>query len=294
MDGNKRLTVGLATYDDFDGVYFTVQSLRLHHGEALEQIEILVVDNNPRSPHGQAVAEFMKLVPHGRYLPNREKVGTAVRNLVFDAAQTPYVLCLDCHVLLCPGALNRLLDFYRENPLSGDLLQGPLLPDSFAPQKIVTHMEPRWDSCMFGAWGTDPRGLHPDAPPFEIPMHGLGLFACRKDAWLRFNERFRGFGAEEGYIHEKYRQAGRRTLCLPFLRWLHRFIRPAGANYPLKLQDRIHNYIVGWLELGLDTTPILDHFQHWGGRERWERMRAELTRQFAAQAGSPAVTRHAA
>ena len=57
-----------------------------------------------------------------------------------------------------------------------------------------------------------------DAPAFEIPMQGLGLFACRRAAWVGFNTRFRGFGAEEGYIHEKTRQHGGRTLCLPFLR----------------------------------------------------------------------------
>ena len=30
------LTIGMATYDDFDGVYFTIQSLRLHHAEVME------------------------------------------------------------------------------------------------------------------------------------------------------------------------------------------------------------------------------------------------------------------
>ena len=31
-----RLTIGMATFDDFDGLYFTIQSLRLHHGEAIK------------------------------------------------------------------------------------------------------------------------------------------------------------------------------------------------------------------------------------------------------------------
>ncbi len=114
---------------------------------------------------------------------------------------------------------------------------------------------------MYGVWATDERGKDPDSEPFEIPMQGLGLFACRRDAWLGFNPRFSGFGGEEGYIHEKYRQAGQRTLCLPFLRWLHRFSRPGGVVYPNTLQDRIRNYCIGFDELGLDTEPVAAHFR---------------------------------
>jgi len=113
---------------------------------------------------------------------------------------------------------------------------------------------------MYGVWGLDPRGEQKDAEPFEIPMQGLGLFACRKDSWPGFHPEFRGFGGEEGYIHEKFRQQGGRTLCLPFLRWLHRFERPLGARYPLNWEDRIWNYWIGFTELGLDTGEIVDHF----------------------------------
>jgi hypothetical protein len=51
--------------------------------------------------------------------------------------------------------------------------------------------------------------------PFEVPAQGLGIFSCKKSEWLGFNPHFRGFGGEECYIHEKYRQAGRKTICLP-------------------------------------------------------------------------------
>ncbi|MGL1784034.1 hypothetical protein ACSTG0_23510, partial [Vibrio parahaemolyticus] len=86
--------------------------------------------------------------------------------------------------------------------------------------------------------GTDPAGAEPDLPPFEIPMQGMGLFACRRDAWAGFNPDFRGFGGEEGYIHEKFRQRGGKVLCLPFLRWMHRFNRPLGLPYPNVWADR--------------------------------------------------------
>jgi hypothetical protein len=86
------------------------------------------------------------------------------------------------------------------------------------------------------------------------------MFCCRKDAWLGFNPAFRGFGGEEGYIHEKFRQAGRRAVCAPWLRWVHRFGRPFGVSYPLQVEDRIKNYLVGHDELHLDLRPIFDHF----------------------------------
>ena len=113
---------------------------------------------------------------------------------------------------------------------------------------------------MFGVWGSDPRGDDPDGPAFEIPMHGCGLMSCRKDAWLGFNRRFRGFGGEEGYIHEKFRQAGRKGICLPMLRWLHRFGRPAGVAYPLTRENKLRNYLLGRLELGQPYDNVLDHF----------------------------------
>jgi predicted glycosyltransferase involved in capsule biosynthesis len=101
---------------------------------------------------------------------------------------------------------------------------------------------------MYGIWATD-KSAYDKGEPFEIPMMGLGLFSCRTAAWPGFNENFRGFGAEEGYIHEKIRRLGGKCICLPSLRWNHRFQRPAGAPYPNVVEDRIWNYFVGWLEI---------------------------------------------
>jgi hypothetical protein len=114
---------------------------------------------------------------------------------------------------------------------------------------------------MWGTWAEDPRAKDIEGEPFEIPMQGMGLFASRRDAWLGFNPEFRGFGGEEGYIQEKYRQAGHRTLCLPFLRWMHRFNRPMGTPYRNQWEDRVRNYIIGFRELGLPVDDIIRHFQ---------------------------------
>ncbi len=93
-------------------------------------------------------------------------------------------------------------------------------------------------------------------------MQGLGLFSCRRAAWPGFNPHFRGFGGEEGYLHQKFRNRGQRCLCLPWLRWVHRFGRPDGVPYPVDWRDRIVNYLIGHREVGLDETPVLEHFRN--------------------------------
>ncbi|MFE9848279.1 glycosyltransferase [Streptomyces sp. NPDC005576] len=255
------LTVGMAVYDDYDGAYFTALALRLFHPEVADRVDILVLDNNPHGSAGDPLRRLQDKIPHLRYLPIDFVAGTAVRDLIFREAQTEWVLCVDCHVLLAPGSLARLLDYIDANPDCRDLLQGPLLWDDAS--RVSTHMEPVWNG-LFGIWGSDPRGQDPDHAPFEITMHGLGLFGCRQDAWVGFNSRMRGHGGEEGYLHKKFRAAGRRTLCLPFLRWTHRFDRPDGQPYPAPARDRVRNYLIGWEEAGMDTQDALDHFREAG------------------------------
>jgi hypothetical protein len=197
---------------------------------------------------------------------------------VFEEASGEFVLCLDCHVFIVPGAIRRLLSYCDAHPGTNDLLQGPLIYDDL--QTFSTHFEPSWQEGMFGVWVTDERGRDPDALPFEIPMQGLGLFACRRPAWPGFHPKFRGFGGEEGYIHEKIRRANGRTLCLPFLRWMHRFDRPMGIPYTNTWDDRIRNYMLGFTELGWDLQPLKDHFVDLLGansaNEIFERVEAEL------------------
>jgi hypothetical protein len=118
---------------------------------------------------------------------------------------------------------------------------------------------------MWGVWG-DERGRDRN-PSVEIAMHGLGVFACRRGAWPGLNPRLRGFGAEEGCLHEKFRQRGATTLCLPFLRWLHRFERPFGALYETRWDDRIRNYLILFDELDLDASPVVQHFEELLGGE---------------------------
>jgi hypothetical protein len=261
----KVMTIGMATFDDYDGVYFTVQAIRMYHPEVTELTEILVIDNNPGGPASQALKKLEDIVANYRYLPFGSRNSTAVRDLVFRQANADFVLCLDGHVMLQPGTLRRLFDYFENHLDCQDLLQGPMLSENLG--SLHTHFEPIWSKGMYGRWGSDKRAENPDGPPFEIPMQGLGLFACRKDAWVGFNPRFRGFGGEEGYLHEKFRQRGGKALCLPFLRWLHRFSRPGGVPYPINWYDRIFNYLIGHHELGLEPEPLRVHFTEHLGEE---------------------------
>jgi glycosyltransferase involved in cell wall biosynthesis len=237
-----KLTVGMAVYGDFDGVYFTVQSLRMYHPQI---DEIIVVDNRGDNELKEWLEYWGK--DKCRYIEYTDTVGTtAPRQKVFEEATGDFVYCIDSHVLIAPGGFSKLYD-------GPDLVHGVMCYDDFS---YVTHMKNEWNDNMWGVWGDIVSELPVEA--IEIPMHGLGLFGCRKDAWLGFNSDFRGFGGEEGYIHEKFRKSGRKVLCLPWLQWCHRFGK--SGPYPLNGNDRIRNYLLGFKELGLDPKPIYNHF----------------------------------
>lgn len=351
-----KLTVGLPTLDDYDGVYFTLQALRLYHADVAPYVELLVVDNNPDSreapppgPDGKptgpprwtrgrvhsqltvGLSEHLYASTHeaaarggpgvpslGKmtYVPMDQPRGTAAaKNKVFEAATAPLVLCVDSHVLLWPGSLGRLIDWFDANPQFDGLTQGPLVYDDL--NTFSTHFHDEWGTdAMWGTWASawrhracgtllSPRPLpggkvgfydvapgmvrrhacpgcgaplpetldwyrhegalaalgleevarDPDADPFEIPACGMGCFAARKSDWLWYNRAFRGFGGEEWYVHTKYRKAGRKTLCLPFLRWVHRFGR-VSVPYALPWYDKARNYVIGHTELGLSLDPV--------------------------------------
>jgi hypothetical protein len=275
---SPKLTIGMATYDDFDGVYFSLQAIRMYHADIADQIELLVIDNHPDGPCGEPLKKLEDSLPNYRYIPFADTQGTTQsRDRVFAEAGGEFVLCMDCHVFIVPGAIRRLLDYFAANPETNDLLQGPIVYDDL--KSISTHYEPRWQAGFYGVWGTDPAAADPAAPPFEVVIQGLGLFVARRAAWPGFNPAFRGFGGEEGYIHEKFRRRGHRTLCLPFLRWMHRFPRPMGIPYPNRWNDRIRNYIIGLREFGLPLDDLQAHYREVLGAANADELIATITRE---------------
>lgn len=331
-------TIGFATYQDFHGANFTMQSLLLHHPEVAERCEFVVVDQtDPKHPHARDLMAFVNHVNgsgvRARYSSMTDPKGTSPpRQQVFEQATTPHVMCIDGHVLFHPGSIKALTGWFDENPRSKDLLHGLLMLDD--RKNYYSHMEPLWREQMLGIWGVmwkckscDRKfdvmhgdregggsralffqspvksrffnenqpymkcacgqqmpdlwfegheahllqegfikiGDDPNEPPFEIPAHGLGMFACRKEMWEKvggFNRFFRGFGGEECYIHQKFRNKGSKVWVHPQIRWWHRFGRPDGAPYRLAQLDKVRNYVLGHLEMGEHTELV---WKHWGG-----------------------------
>jgi hypothetical protein len=196
----------MSTYDDFDGVWFTIQGICLYHREVLADLSFVVIDNHPEGPAAGPLEALGGYVANYRYVPFSGYRGTAVHDLVFHETDAEIVCSLDCHVLLIPGALAAVQSWFADHPDSRDLLQGPILWDDL--RSGATQMDPEWREGMYGIWATDPRFGEPEGEPFEIEMHGVGLLACRRAAWPGINPRFRGFGGEEGYVHEKFRRRG--------------------------------------------------------------------------------------
>lgn len=239
-----RLTIGMPSYNNFTEVFFTVQALRMYHD--LTDCEILVVDNfgDPE------LEKFIKnqgggLVRYEKYLGSTGPAGA--KDAVIRLARGEMVMCIDSHVFLIPGALKHIA-------VTDDLVQGPLMYCDL--KNFVCDWKPVWRGHMWGIWGDYSSTLPKE--PFEIWGCGGGLFVVKKSSWLGFNPKFRGFGGEEGYIHEKYRKAGRKVLCNPNLVWMHMFDRK--IPYPLNLIDRVVNYVIGFKEIGLELKPVEDHF----------------------------------
>jgi predicted O-methyltransferase YrrM len=226
----------------------------MHHD--LTDCEILIVDNFGCDNIKNFIAGWAS--SNVRYVRDTSNQGTApAKNKVFEHAQGEWVFCMDSHVLLVEGAVTKLKQYISDNPDCMDLLQGPLLYDNLISG--ADSFTTIWSDGMWGQWhniNTD-RTLE----PYEIPAMGMGLFGCKRDAWLGFNPRFKGFGGEEGYIHEKYRKAGHKTICLPWLQWVHHF-RPGNkpTDYVALHSDKIRNYAIGFQELGLDMFPLYEHF----------------------------------
>ncbi len=254
-----RLTVAMATFDDYDGVFMTIQSLKMHHPVCMtDEVEFLVMDANPNSAHGKAVASFCKSAGV-RYMPVQNNGGW-VKYKALDHGRGDVVMVMDCHVLLHSGAVDAVLAYFDRHP-NGDMLQGPCVFDCL--KAYGTHFDPVWRDHDFGTWATN-KESHDAGEPFTIPMMGMGCFALRREAWKGISQRFKGFGSEEWYMAEKVRSWGGDVKCHPDFKWTHRWGRPNGTPYAFSLEGKIFNYAVGWSELyGIGSPKIqemVDHF----------------------------------
>lgn len=265
-----KLTIGIATYHDFNGLWPTIQSLKLHHAECIDDIELVVIDNEPGgSKHSESAKVLTSRWP-GRWCPRYvhyiEVEGTAVaKGRVFAHATGEAVMVMDSHVMLPTGVLHRLIDFYDANPGTMDLYQGPCIADDVTrkdgkPSLVGSHFKSGFRGFMDGQWAIDERVYGDD--PFEIPMQGMWLFTCRREAWVGFHPLSKGFDAsEQGYVHAKFRKRGHKVYCLPWLKSSHRFGHVDGVKYSWNDRDRVWCYLLSYLDVGYPALPdIKKHF----------------------------------
>lgn len=268
-----KLTVGMATRGEPDHVWFVLQALHANHPKC----DYVVVDNTPeRDPRVEAVTRAVG----GRYYHRPDLTGTsAPRDAVFRFSRTEWTMCVDSHVVFETGAIAAALAFADANSESRDIVQGPLIGDD--GKWFASHWNQPAPPGLWGEWSQDRRALDPAGAPFEIPMMGLGCWMMRTAAWPGFSPYFRGFGGEEGYIHEVVRRAGGRALCLPALRWRHKFRDVSGWHnnppppYPLRATDHVWNLLAGHRELGINALPeIMAHFGKGLPVEKWNELAA--------------------
>lgn len=245
------ITIGMAAYGNPEQVWFTVQGLRMY--QDVKGCEILVLDNQGNEDIKKAARDCKV-----RYEEMSKPNGTGpARNAIFKNAIHPFVLIIDSHVFLWPDAISKLKWWLMNNwDQAINLIQGPMVLGSL--QRAYTYYNNEWRSEMWGTWPkpVDVEDLSDE--PTEIEMMGCGLFGCRKDSWLGFHKDCKGFDGVEGVIHAKYRKANRKVLSLPFLKWVHKFGTSGG--YPVILEDKIRNFLLGFKEIGLDSAPIYKHF----------------------------------
>lgn len=309
------LTVGMATLDDFHGVYFSIQALRLYHPE----VNIVVVDNAPETKHGKFTAALCSNIG-AKYIEMPSPKGTSpTRNRVIAESDTEYTICIDPHVMFYHDALSNLLFDIRNGNIGKHLYSGPLIMDQ--ANSISTHFNREWRMEMYGTWGrawqccpenngikftciqagnevhyfdlTDTvspvegclqcgrplpllgwagheaalqsleyrsLGIDSTDEPFETVGHGLGMFLTRTDSWLKFVDNAYGFGGEEICVHDLYRQQGLKSICLPYLKWIHRFGRPDGNPYVAARYHKLRNYVLWYNRLGKPLDAIKQHF----------------------------------
>ena len=253
------LTISMATHDDYDGVYFTVQSLRMHQ-RLPARTEFLILDNNPGSAHGAALRKFARSIPEMRVVPVTDRKSSFIKYEAFALAEGAVLLGLDCHVLLQTGFIAQLMQHWSKHPHSRDMLTGPLLYDDLRATSVK--MEPCWRGHDFGTWADDPAAMQA-GQPFEVPMQGMGCFSFTRTGMVPIHPGFRGFGGEEWYVAEVVRLHGGRVLCHPALGWTHRFDWPP-RNFPLLLEDKVRNYYRGWGELYPPSHNMLTAMtRHW-------------------------------
>ena len=210
----KKLTIGSATYDDFEGVYFTYMSIQLACIDRLDELDLVIIDNNPESAEGKATADFCSKAKI-RYFAEPIPRSTAIRDRIFRVAEAPFCVSIDPHVLFEPATIPRLIEFAQNEGLeTANLFQGAMLYDYLDPEgDVSTHFEPVWRENMYGIWGCDKRAKDKEAKPFEIPMKVLVSLLAERTLGRVSRLFFKGLGEKRGIYMKNLDKQGIAPCC---------------------------------------------------------------------------------
>lgn len=279
----RILTIGMAVHKDFKGVWHTVQSIIEENFDLRDKFEFVILDNSPNCEFGEKTRNwargFHNTACPVNYVSCGPRQSTSLRNLVFHAADTEYVMCVDSHIILKRDSIRKLIAFLESGAAGNDLYQGPLYNEQGV--MIGTHMNPAFRGGNFGTWGVmkyeDGENFSdPGAQPFEIPSQGMGLWLTRRDTWLGYPISFNHFSGEEGYIQELYRAAGRKAWCLPFLGWVHCFGHVGGTTYKNTNYDKMRNHLIAFRHLGISDEYPDEYYSAIIGKDEAARCRADV------------------
>ena len=252
---SPKLTIGMANWEDVEGAFWTLTSIRQYHVKAERtDVELLVIDDMPEK---QQDLENVCNNSGARYVHHSKNKGPAhAKDSVWEHAKGEYVLLVDSHVLLAPCSVQYIIDAIDSDLIGKDLWTGPLLNER--GHMIASELLPEWRGQFFGVWHTDPE--LPKIKIKEIEGHGSAYTLMKREHYPYFSKHFKGFSAEELYIHQKVRNNGGKCYVHLDLGWVHRFYRSKPITYSLTLNDKFHNYLVASYEMGWSIKQCCEYF----------------------------------
>lgn len=266
-----RLTFGMAVGagEEFSAIWATINNILMHDKQIFDDLnaEVLVVNcgGDPKfidsTKRWTTTKPRIGSVPRGRFIQWQGPDGSSQpRNAVFDYALGDVVICVDPHVMLAQGAIKAIVDWLADHPL--DMVSGPLEDDN---GKLSWFQRPKWAAGALGLWADNLGRLSGPfkdwqvevqgdrSKPFEIWQQGMGLFACRREAWPGFHRDARGWGGCETFAASSIRARGGKVICHPDARWRHRFQRPFKVEWTATKEQQLRNYLIGFHSLGLQV-----------------------------------------